>query len=334
MPVGELGDVHQALDALFHPHEGAERHQLGDPAGHDLPDLVGTGELLPGVLLRGLQRQRDPLAVHVHVEDLDGDLLADLDHLSWVVDVLPGQLGHVHQAVDPAQVDERAEVHDGRDHALADLALLQRVQEVLPDLRLRLLEPGAAGQDHVIAVLVQLDDLRLDLLAHVRLQVANSPHLDQGRRQEPAQADVQDQAALNDLDDGAGDDAVLFLDLLDRAPGALVLRALLGQDQPAFLVLLLQDQGLDVLAALDDVVRVDVMLDRQLAGRNDAFGLVADVQQDLVSVDLDDGPRDDVAVIEVLDGLIDRGEEGLLGTDVVDRYLWGRGDLGAAGRHV
>ena len=52
-----------------------------------------------------------------------------------------------------------------RDDALADLALLQRVEEVLADLGLGLLQPGTAGQDHVVAVLVQLDDLGLDLLA-------------------------------------------------------------------------------------------------------------------------------------------------------------------------
>jgi len=150
---------------------------------------------------------------------------------------------------------------------------------------------------------------------------------------EPAQADVEDEAALDDLDHGAGDDTVLLLDLLDRAPGALVLRALLGQDQPALLVLLLQDQGLDVLAGLDHLMGVDVMLDRQLAGGDDAFGLVPDVEQDLVPVDLDDGALDYVAVVEVLDGLVDRGEEGLFGPDVVDRDLGGRVGLSAA-RHV
>ena len=123
----------------------------------------------------------------------------------------------------------------------------------------------------------------------------------------------------------AGDDAVLFLDLLDRAPGALVLRALLGQDQAALLVLLLEDQGLDLVADLDDLVGVDVVLDRQLAGGDDALGLVADVEQDLVAVDLDDGAFDDVAVVEVLDGLVDGGEEVFGAADVVDGDLWGRG---------
>ena len=183
------------------------------------------------------------------------------------------------------------------------------VRKSVAHLGLGLLEPGAAGQHDVVAVLVELDDLGLELLADVRLEVAHAAHLDQRRGQEAAQADVEDQAALDDLDDGAGDDAVLLLDLLDRAPGALVLGALLGQDQPAFLVLLLEDEGLDLVADLDDLVGVDVVLDGQLARGDDALGLVADVEQDLVAVDLDDGALDDVAVVEVLDGRVDRGEE-------------------------
>src|SRR5690606_10040732 len=173
VPLGELGDVHQALDALLDPDERAEGHQLGDLAGHDLTDLVGAGEVLPGVLLGRLQRQRDPLAVHVDVEHLDGDLVTDVDDLARVVDVLPGQLGDVDQTVDAAEVDERTEVDDGGDDALADLTLLQLGQEALTDLGLGLLEPRAARQDDVVAVLVELDDLRLELLADVGLQVAD-----------------------------------------------------------------------------------------------------------------------------------------------------------------
>ncbi len=264
---GQLRDVHEALDAVLDAHERTERDQLGDLAGHDLADGVRPGERLPRVLLRRLQRQGDPLAVEVDLEHLDRDLLADLDDLGRVVDVLPGQLGDVHEPVHAAQVDERAEVDDRGHDARTDLALLQGLQEGRAHLGLRLLEPRTARQDHVVAVLVELDDLGLDLLADVRLEVADATHLDEGGRQEAAQADVEDEAALDDLDDGAGDDAVLLLDLLDRAPPRpLVLRALLGQDQPTLLVLLLEDQGLDLVADLDDLTGVHVVLDGQLAG--------------------------------------------------------------------
>src|SRR5690606_9913851 len=100
-----------------------------------------------------------------------------------------------------AQVDEGAEVHDARHDALADLARLQVGEEVLALLLLGLLEPGPAGQDHVVAVLVELDDLGLDLAADVGLEIADPAQLDEAGGQEAAQADVEDQAALDDLDD-------------------------------------------------------------------------------------------------------------------------------------
>jgi hypothetical protein len=198
--LGQLGDVHQTLDAVVDADEGAERYELGDLAGHDLLDGVGTGELPPRVFLGRLERQGHPLAVQVDVEHLDLDLLAHLDHLGGMVDVLPGQLRDVHQTVDTAEVHERAEVHDRGDHALADLSLGQLVEELAAHLGLGLLEEGPTGEHHVVAVLVQLDDLRLELASHVRLQVAYPPHLHQRGGQEATQADVEDQAALDDLD--------------------------------------------------------------------------------------------------------------------------------------
>ena len=107
-----LRDVHEALDALADLDERTERHQLGDPAVDELADPVGGGELLPRVLLGGLQRQADALAVEVDVEHLHGDLVADGHHRTGVVDVLPRQLGHVDEAVHAAEVDERTEADD------------------------------------------------------------------------------------------------------------------------------------------------------------------------------------------------------------------------------
>src|SRR4029453_8564563 len=180
MTLGQLGDVNQALDALVDSHERAEWHQLGNSAGDDLTDRVGAGKLLPRVFLGRLERQRDPLAVHVDVENLDGDLLTDLHDLRGVVDVLPRQFGDVNETVDPPEVDECPEVDDRRHHTRTDLALLQRREEGLAYLGLGLLQPRAAGQDHVVAIFVKFDDLGLELLADVRLQVSDPAHLDKG----------------------------------------------------------------------------------------------------------------------------------------------------------
>src|SRR5699024_5630667 len=120
--LGQLGDVHQALDAALDAHEGAGGDQLGHLAPADLADGAGAGEPLPRAPLRRLQRHGDARAVHAHVEHLDVDLPTALADLGGAVDVPPGQLGDAHQAVDTAEIDEGAEVDDGGHRALADLA--------------------------------------------------------------------------------------------------------------------------------------------------------------------------------------------------------------------
>src|SRR5205823_35773 len=145
--LGHLRDVHQALDAVAHLHEGSERYELGDAPVDELTDPVVAGELLPRVLLRGLEREADALALEV-----------------------------------------------------------------------------------------ELDDLRLELAPDIGLQIPDPAQLHERCREEAAQADVEDQAALDHLDDGTLDHALGLLDLLDGAPGPLVLGPLLREDQAALLV--------------------------------------------------------------------------------------------------
>jgi len=256
-------------------------------------------ELLPRILLGGLEREADALAVEIDLEDLYLDLVAHRDDRAGMVDVLPGQLRDVHEAVHAAQVDEGAEVDHRGHHTAAALAGLEVLEELLALLALGLLEPRPAGQDHVVAVLVELDDLGLEDLAHVGLQVTDPAQLHQGGGQEAPQADVQDETTLDDLDDRAGDHALGLLDLLDLAPGQFVLGPLLGQDQAAVLVLLGQDQGVQAVAQRHDLGRVHVVADRQLTAGDHALGLVPDVQQHLVVIDLDHRAGDELAVLDL-----------------------------------
>ena len=210
----------------------------------------------------------------------------------------PGKLGDVDQAVDAVEVDERAEVDDVGDRALDHLAALEPVEDLLAGLLALLLEHRAPRQHDVVAAAVQLDHLALDLLAEELVEVLDAADVDQRGRQEAAHAEVDDQPALDDLDHGALDGLAGLGRGLDAAPGALEAGALLGQDQAAVLVLLGEHQRVDLLAQLDLLGRVDRAPDRQLALRDDALGLVADVDQDLVLVDADDLARHDVALLE------------------------------------
>src|SRR5213079_2088923 len=122
----------------------------------------------------------------------------------------------------------------------------------------------AAAEHHVVARPVQLDDLALDLLTEEVVQVLDTAAVHERRGQEAAHSKIDDEAALDDLDDGALHRLAGLGGGLDAAPRLLKARALLGQDQEAVLVLLGEDESVDLLAELDLLGGVDRLADRQL----------------------------------------------------------------------
>ena len=129
----------------------------------------------------------------------------------------------------------------------------------------------------------------------------NAADVDERGGQEAADPEVEDQAALDDLDDRALDRLAGFGRGLDLPPRLLEAGALLGEDQATLLVLLGQDQRVDLLAERDLVGGIDRAADRELVGGDDALRLPADVEQDLVLVDADDGAADDITLLEMGD---------------------------------
>ena len=299
--LGELGDVHQALDPGDDLDERAEGDDLGHLALEDVVRLVLVEDRLPRVLLGLLEPERDPLAVAVDVEHLDPHRLADRQDLGRMVDVAPGELGDVDQAVDALEVDESAEVDDVRDLALDDHAGLQAAEDLLADLLALLLQHRAAREDDVVARAVELDHLALERLALELVQVVDAADVDQRGGQEAAHPEVEDETALDDLDHAALDRLAGLRGGLDLAPGLLEPGALLREDEATLLVLLGEHQGVDLLAERDLLGGVDRTPDRKLVRRDDALGLVSDVDQDLVLVDPHDLPADHIALLEGLD---------------------------------
>src|ERR1035441_2927410 len=62
-------------------------------------------------------------------------------------------------------------------------------------------------------------------------------------------------------------------------------------------------------AEVDLLVRIDGLADRKLVGRDDALGLVADVDEDLVLVDPDDVAGDDPALLYGPEGGVVVGDD-------------------------
>ena len=176
------------------------------------------------------------------------------------------------QAVHAVEVDEGAEVDDVRDLALDDVSRLEPVQDLL-SLPLRS-SSRTARRDSTTLFRERLSSITFaQLLAEELVQILHPSDVHERRRQEAADAQVEDQAALHDLDHTAEDGLAGLGLLFDRLPGELEARALLGEDQPALRVLLGQDERVDLLAEFDLVLRVHGPADRELGDRNDALDL-------------------------------------------------------------
>ena len=131
--------------------------------------------------------------------------VADGEDFGRMLHAAPREIGDVQQAVDAAQVHERAVVGDVLDDALDDRAFLQRREQRLALCALARFEHGAARHHDVVALAVELDDLEVHLLVLVRRGVLHRPDVDQRAGQEGAYAVHHHGEAALDL---AVDDAL------------------------------------------------------------------------------------------------------------------------------
>src|SRR6185436_6037039 len=196
-------------------------HELRDGAIDDVADVEVRDRGVPRVRLEATDRQADPAALVVDVDDLGLDLVADLVAGLGVVDLVPAELALVDEAVDPAEVDEDAERGDRADRAADLLADLEAAEQLVPLLAALLVEGDLLREDQAVRLAVDLEDLeaelapdeRLELLGDLLGRVARLVVLwparevdDLADRHEAADAAVDDEAALVVVDDRRLDD--------------------------------------------------------------------------------------------------------------------------------
>ena len=288
-----FGNMDKALDALLYFREAAVVGEVGDGGEDPGAYRVAAGQLHPRVVPQLLHAQAHAAFLPVELEDADVHLVADIHHFAWMADAPPSHVGDVQQAVNAAEIDEGAVVGQVLDDALEVLALLQGGQQRLPLLAVLPLQHGAPGDDHVVALLVQLDDAELQWLALQMGGVAQGPDIDQGAGQKGANLlDVHRKAALDLAVDGAGDDFGVFKGVLQRLPSLRPFGLLPRQAGFAPAVVHHLQRHLDLVAQGQGERAVLV---EELALGNDAFGLQAGVDYDRFVVDIDHRAGDDGA---------------------------------------
>ena len=179
---------------------------------------------------------------------------------------------------------------------------LKLVEDRLAHLLALVLEDGAAREHDVVARAVELDHLAAELLAEELVEVLDAADVDERRRQEAAHAEVEDQAALDDLDHlavhrlaalgrlsiafQAISKRARFFDRISRPSASSLVRTSASISSPS----------------VDLVGRIDRAPDRELRDRDDALRLVADVDEDLVLVHADDLAVHDLALVDRREG--------------------------------
>jgi len=157
---GKFSDVNKSFNAGLQLDEGAVGHQVD----HLALDLLSRGELgldvAPRIGQLLLEAEADAFLFLVDVEDDDVQFLADLEHVAGVGDAAPGHVGDVEQAVQAVEIDERAKVGDILDGALADVAGGHVGEQLQAPLGAFLLDEFTPGEHDVLALLVDLDDVK------------------------------------------------------------------------------------------------------------------------------------------------------------------------------
>ena len=118
-----LAHRQQSFDAFFNFDEGAEILDLADAAGDRRADGVFVLGADPGVGHHLLEAQTELAGFRIDANDFHIDDIADFDELTRFDPAAVGDFADVKQAVDAAQIDEGAVIHDAAHRTAADLAL-------------------------------------------------------------------------------------------------------------------------------------------------------------------------------------------------------------------
>ena len=257
--------MHEAVKTRLKLDERAERGDADNLALDDGVDRVLLLGDLPRLRLQRLQAQLDALLLLVHADDLHLDLLARGHDLGRVLHAVPGQIGHMDEAIHAADVHERAEVGQAADDAGDDLILL----DLLPGLLLLVHQVRLAAGDDALLGLVDLDDLDGHRLADELADVLDEAAGQVGSRDERTDAHhISDQAAVDGLAAGGfhiGAGVVLGNELFPVLGGHDLA---LGKEHIALAVVQLDHFSLDLVVNLavggDQIVLLDVAI--SLAG--------------------------------------------------------------------
>ena len=208
------------------------------------------------------------------------------------------------ETVGAAEVDEDAEVGDGGDVALADLAFLELLDDPLLLLAAPFGHGGALGEDGAVLAAVELDDLEPHFLAHeggegvggIGIIAADAVDLGEGNEGVDA-LDVRQDAATVVADDLGGEGLAGLEPGSEDIPAFFAAGAIEGDDAVPLGTHRLEDHHADRVAGLQAALALGAH-GEHLALGNDGLCLGADIDDDAIGRGAHDDATDDLAATE------------------------------------
>ena len=184
------------------------------------------------------------------------------------------------QAINAAQVNERAIVGQTPHHAMPNLSRLQAGFGFLAFRLALLIHSGLVGQNDLAALLVHFNHFERDRLADIFVQIGfQAAVADMRRGHEAPDTQVYHKPALDAIRDQRRQGFAAVFGLLYLVPRLLEVRALFGKHGDAVLIFRLDDVDLDFIADFDNIFGVEIAVARQFIGANDTLGLGAHIYQ-------------------------------------------------------
>ena len=295
--------MHQAFDTLLDLHERTVGHQVDDLAAQAAADRVTRPDILPRIRLRLFETQRDALAVAVDIEDHHLDLVAHSHHLRRVTDPAPAHIRDMQQAVHAIEVYEDPEICNILGLTKNTLADLKRFHQLLALRAQALLNQLTTRQDDVATLFADLEDLEFVPVVEQGVGVVYRNHINLRSGQEGLDAvHIHNQATAYTCFDHAFDHTTLAKRGQHTLPLELLIGLLLAEDNHAVVIFNLGQKYIQLIADCN------LFHISEFVRRNDAFRLVADVDQDFVVPNLQHFAGYDRSLFEVFEGLlIERG---------------------------
>ena len=119
-------DVDKPFNTGFKLNECTVFSDVGDAARKLRTHWIIGDSGFPRIAFKLLHTKRDTLRIFVDADNLHLNRIADCDDFAWVRNALVADVGYVKQAINSAQINERAVISDILDDAVNHLTFSKR----------------------------------------------------------------------------------------------------------------------------------------------------------------------------------------------------------------